>query len=135
MSASADDQYEQQNDVVGGDVPAGDSKDNDYSSRTGQSQIPVQKDDVPVTDPIDPATADSDQVLGMLFSLFQRLGPLVIMCPDVVLEQDEKDAIDPSNTVGSRTRGAKPSGGYREPGDEEGLPGPDDGTSRVSYPS
>lgn len=50
-----------------------------------------------------------------------------------ILEQDEKDAIDPSNTVESRTRGAKPSGGYAEPGDEEGLPGPDDGTSRVSY--
>lgn len=65
MSASADDQYEQQNDVVGGDVPAGDSKDNDYASRTGQSEIPVQKDDVPVTDPINPSTADSDQVLGM----------------------------------------------------------------------
>ena len=50
-----------------------------------------------------------------------------------MLEQDEKDAIDPSNTVENRTRGAKPSGGYAEPGDEEGLPGPDDGTSRVSY--
>lgn len=110
MSASADDQYEQQNDVVGGDVPAGDAKDNDFASRTGQSQIPVQKDDAPVADPIDPATADSDQTL----------------------EQDEKDAIDPANTVESRTRGAKPSGGYTEPGDEEGLPGPDDGTSRIA---
>jgi hypothetical protein len=28
----------------------------------------------------------------------------------------------------SRTRNAKPSGGYREPGDED-LPGPEDGTS------
>ena len=43
-------------------------------------------------------------------------------------EQDEKDAIDESNIVGGRTRGAKPSGGYAEPGDEEGLPA-DDGTS------
>lgn len=68
MSApSADDQYEQQNDVVGGDVPAGDSMDNDYASRTGQSAIPVQKDDKPVEDPIDPATADTDATLGMLF--------------------------------------------------------------------
>ena len=64
MSASADDTYEQQNDVTGGKVPAGDSKDDDYASRTGQNQIPVQKDDRPVEDPIDPATADSDAVLG-----------------------------------------------------------------------
>ena len=63
--SSADDQYEQQNDVTGGDVPAGDSKDNDYASRSGQYQIPVQKDEAPVNDPIDPATADSDETLGM----------------------------------------------------------------------
>lgn len=62
--SSADDQYEQQNDVTGGDVPAGDSTDNDYKSRTGQYQTPVQGDDAPVTDPIDPATADSDETLG-----------------------------------------------------------------------
>ena len=37
--------------------------DNDYASRTGQSQIPVQKDDAPVEDPIDAATADSDAAL------------------------------------------------------------------------
>lgn len=30
-----------------------------------------------------------------------------------------------------RPGGAGPKGGYREPGDEEGLPGPDDGTSSV----
>ncbi|KAL8655561.1 MAG: hypothetical protein Q9210_000811 [Variospora velana] len=113
MSASADDQYEQQNDTVTGGVPAGDSKDNDYASRTGQYQIPVQKDDAPVEDPINPDTADSDQTLA----------------------QDDKDAIDQSNVIGGRTRGAKPSGGYAEPGDEEGLPGPDDGTSAVSYSS
>ena len=63
MSASADDQYEQQNDFVG-DAPAGDSKDNDYASRSGQYQIPVQKDEAPVNDPIDPRTADSDETLG-----------------------------------------------------------------------
>ncbi|CAF9909700.1 MAG: hypothetical protein HETSPECPRED_009499 [Heterodermia speciosa] len=80
--------------------------DNDYASRTGQSQIPVQKDDAPVEDPIDAATADSD----------------------AVLQQDDQDAIDESNILGGRTRGAKHSGGYTEPGDEEGLPA-DDGTS------
>lgn len=63
--SSADDQYEQQNDVTGGDVPSGDSVDNDYKSRTGQHHIPVQSDEAPVSDPIDPATADSDETLGM----------------------------------------------------------------------
>lgn len=62
--SSADDQYEQKNDVTGGDVPAGDAVDNDYKSRTGQSHIPVQSDEAHVADPIDPATADSDETLG-----------------------------------------------------------------------
>ena len=48
-------------------------------------------------------------------------------------ERDEAEAIDTDNIMpGKRTRGAaKPSGTYREPGDEEGLPGPEDGTSSV----
>ena len=71
--SSADDQYEQQNDVTGGDVPSGDAGDNDYKSRTGQSHIPVQSDQAPVEDPIDPATADSDETLGMPCSLSVRL--------------------------------------------------------------
>ncbi len=75
MSASADDAYEQKNDATGGDVPAGDSVDNDYVSRTGQSAIPVQKDEKPVEDPIDPATADSDKTLGM-YSLKSPVLPL-----------------------------------------------------------
>lgn len=66
IMSSADDQYEQQNDVTGGDVPSGNNIDNDYTSRTGQYQIPVQKDEAPVEDPINPDTADSDQTLGML---------------------------------------------------------------------
>ncbi|KAK6430322.1 hypothetical protein LTR95_013523 [Oleoguttula sp. CCFEE 5521] len=84
--------------------------DNDYKSRTGQHlNVPVQSDETPVEDPIDPATADSD----------------------AQLEKDDKEAIDSSNIIdGSRTRGAKPAGTYQEPGDEEGLPGPEDGTSR-----
>lgn len=72
MSALADDQYEQQNDQVTGGVPAGDAKDNDYASRSGQYQVPVQKDDMPVSDPIDPATADSDETLGKHLHLSRR---------------------------------------------------------------
>lgn len=45
--------------------------------------------------------------------------------------RDDKEAIDEDNIVEGRTRGAKPSGEYREPGDEEGLPS-DDGTSAAA---
>lgn len=45
--------------------------------------------------------------------------------------KDDNEAIDKSNIIeGERTRSVKPSGRYREPGDEEGLPGPEDGTSQ-----
>lgn len=52
------------------------------------------------------------------------------LCAEVRIAQDDKDAIDQSNIVGGRTRGAKVAGGYKEPGDEEGMPPADDGTSR-----
>ncbi|KAF2872155.1 hypothetical protein BDV95DRAFT_543793 [Massariosphaeria phaeospora] len=92
-------------------APTGDVTDNDYASRSGQYTIPVQKDDAPIDEPYDAATADSDQQL----------------------QRDEKDAIDSSNIIEERTRGAtKKAGTYAEPGDEEGLPGPDDGTSAIA---
>lgn len=47
----------------------------------------------------------------------------------VAAARDGNDAMDQSNVIDERTRHAKPSGGYREPGDEEGLPGPGDETS------
>lgn len=46
----------------------------------------------------------------------------------MAVAKDDSDAIDESNIIGGRTRGAKPAGGYKEPGDEEGLPSAD-GTS------
>jgi hypothetical protein len=46
------------------DIPTGEVQDNEYQSRTGQNEIPVQTDDKPVEDPIDPETADSDATLG-----------------------------------------------------------------------
>lgn len=46
------------------DIPAGDAQDNDYVSRPGQSEVKVQSDSAPVEDPIDEATADSDEQLG-----------------------------------------------------------------------
>ncbi|KKY34791.1 hypothetical protein UCDDA912_g05220 [Diaporthe ampelina] len=72
---------------------------NDYSTEGGQ--IPVQDDRLPVEDGVDAATADSD----------------------AQLERDDNEAIDKSNIVEYRTRGAKPeAGSYREPGDTEALP-------------
>ena len=50
----------------------------------------------------------------------------------VIVAKDDNEAIDKSNIISGRTRGAGPSGGYTEPGDEEGLPGPgDSGASAV----
>jgi hypothetical protein len=113
------------------DIPTGDFQDNEYQSRTGQSEIPVQTDDKPVEDPIDPDTADSDAQLGMSTHIaVQSLEDTLLTFST---EADEKDAIDQSNIIDERTRGAtKSSGTYQEPGDEEGLPGPEDGTSRVA---
>ncbi|KAF2147840.1 hypothetical protein K461DRAFT_283431 [Myriangium duriaei CBS 260.36] len=75
--------------------------DNDYASRTGQSEIPVQRDDAPVEQGVNKFDADSDEQLAA----------------------DDQDAIDKSNIVDERTRGAAPQkGAYTEPGDEEGLP-------------
>lgn len=47
------------------------------------------------------------------------------------IARDDRDAIDESNIVDGRTRGAtKKAGTYAEPGDE-GLPGAEDGTSAL----
>lgn len=54
-------------------------------------------------------------------------------CAKNATEKDDAEAIDKSNILrGSRTRGAgKPKGTYTEPGEEEGMPPPEDGTSNV----
>ena len=114
------------------DIPTGEVQDNDYKSRTGQNEIPVQADDKPVEDPIDPETADSDAQLGPLQSS-SSIQNIQAFRLTILTEADDKNAIDQSNILNERTRGAaKSAGTYQEPGDEEGLPGPDDGTSRVA---
>lgn len=51
------------------DIPSGEYSDNDYKSRTGQSEIPVVSDgDVTNNDVANP---DSDEQLGMLSSFFE----------------------------------------------------------------
>ena len=44
-------------------VPNKGINDDDYVS-TGQGPVPVQENEAPIDDPIDPATADSDETLG-----------------------------------------------------------------------
>ncbi|KAJ6258983.1 hypothetical protein Dda_5878 [Drechslerella dactyloides] len=77
---------------------------NEYRSEDNDPVPVVADEDI---SGVDPNTADSDRELA----------------------RDDAEAIDESNIIDSRTRGAKPVHSYREPGDEEGLPGPEDGTS------
>ncbi|GAO13618.1 uncharacterized protein UV8b_01763 [Ustilaginoidea virens] len=78
------------------EAPEGQVHDDSYV--TGESEpIPVQGDDDAVADPIKETTADSDKAL----------------------ERDEKEAIDKSNIIRDRTRGAKPRGQYTEPDDSQ----------------
>jgi hypothetical protein len=59
------DEGHERRDQLSGDVPAGDGiSDNDYKSRTGQSEIPVISDDSVEQGGVDSATADSDETLG-----------------------------------------------------------------------
>ncbi|EXJ87826.1 hypothetical protein A1O1_04753 [Capronia coronata CBS 617.96] len=109
MSTAPGDEYQPTTEGLEGSAGS-DAVQNDYKSRTGQGVIPVQGDEAPVEDSIDANTADSDEQLV----------------------RDDNEAIDKSNIIDDRTRGAtKKTGTYREPGDEEGLPGPEDGTSSV----
>jgi hypothetical protein len=111
------------------EIPQGDAVDNDYKSRTGQSEIPVQSDEAAVEATEYDNGGDSDKQLGML-PILRNASSLL----NIAIERDEKDAIDQSNIIDSRTRGAaKQSGAYTEPGDEEEVDnltaGGQDGTS------
>ncbi|GKT99554.1 hypothetical protein FLAG1_01025 [Fusarium langsethiae] len=108
-------------------APSASYEDNSYVSRPGEKDQPiaVQADSDRVEDPIDAEQADTDAQLGKLATF------LLSNTTDRMTERDEKDAIDQSNIIEERTRGAtQPGGTYQEPGDEEGLPS-DDGTSSV----
>merc|ERR1712225_104333 len=60
----------------------------------------------------------------------QKEAPIPVQSDsDEQLARDDNEAIDESNIIDEKTRHAKPTGSYRAPGDEEVLPGPEDGTS------
>jgi len=101
--SNANAEYDKQDTDTNDDRPeGGDTVDNSYATSTGQKHIPVITDETPVEQPNLQGDPDSDETL----------------------ERDEAEAIDKRNILsGDRTRGAKPTGGYTEPGDEEGLPG------------
>lgn len=62
MSAPNDD-YQPGSEGIEGSTTA-DTMQNDYKSRTGQSEVPVVGDEARIEDPIDGNTADSDEQLG-----------------------------------------------------------------------
>lgn len=64
MSTAPGDEYQPTSEGVEGSTTS-DTLQNDYKSRTGQSHIPVQSDEAPIEDPIDPNSADSDETLGL----------------------------------------------------------------------
>jgi len=100
MSTNALSEFNNQNTETDDIVQGGDTVDNSYASSRNEP-VPVLKDEDPVEQPNDQRNPDSD----------------------AALEQDEKEAIDNSNILkGDRTRHAKPTGTYKEPSDEQGLP-------------
>lgn len=112
------------------DAPSGTVQDDSYVSRSGHKNepLPVQSDNAKVEDPIDGNVADSDAQLGMSICPPGSICNMLTQCT----ERDDKDAIDRSNIMDDRTRGAgKPKGTYRDPGDTEGLPD-NDGRSAIA---
>ncbi|GKZ63443.1 hypothetical protein AnigIFM60653_004050 [Aspergillus niger] len=98
----AEDLYEDENDPS---PVSGTFHDNSYAHETQSSlrnQVPVARDQAPYEDPVQPPYSNTDQQLA----------------------QDEDEAIDQSNVIPGRTRGAKPQtrNQYSEGPDEDDLP-------------
>jgi len=100
----AEDRYEEENDPA--PVPST-PIDNSYAGDPNQDIgkfVPVQRDEDPFDDPVQPPYSNSDEQLA----------------------QDEREAIDQSNIIpGDKLRHAKPrtANGYNEGRNEDDLPG------------
>jgi len=100
MATNANAEFSNQNTETDDITQGGDTVDNSYVTG-GNESVPVLKDEAGVEQPNDTRNPDSDKAL----------------------EQDEAESIDKSNIIrGDRTRHAKPTGTYKEPSDEAGLP-------------
>jgi len=106
-------------DQVGGDVPPGDGiVENEYITRSDQSRIVVVKDEAQIESGVYPPTADSEEQLGESAPGLNVDGMILVV--NGCIARDDSEAIDTSNIINSRTRGAaKKPGTYVEPGDEE----------------
>ncbi|KAL2817937.1 hypothetical protein BDW59DRAFT_182024 [Aspergillus cavernicola] len=98
----AEDSYEAQNDPS---PVSADTHDNSYAGKknTGlRNRIPVQRDEAPYDDPMQPPYSNSDQQLA----------------------EDEREAVDKDNILPGRLRHAKPTTAnkYSEGPDEDDLP-------------
>jgi hypothetical protein len=114
---AADDAYESQNDNAT-KIP-GNAKDESYVS-SDSLPVQVQSDSMPVDDPIIPQDSNSDTALGMLDRTFYAEIKVLLLTHT---ERDEKEAVDKSNILKERTRGAKvEKGSYSEGPDENDLP-------------
>jgi hypothetical protein len=131
--SEAEDQYEARFDDTGGDVPSDEVKDNSYVFEDEKEPIPVEPDDAPVEDPVQPPESNSDEELGNLLHLHESHTSNASVKIRQATAQDEAEVVVDHKVIGERTRGAtKPAGTYREPGDEEGLPaGNDTGRSNI----
>jgi hypothetical protein len=102
-------------------VPGGEPRDTSSYITDSKDTVPVQSDDAQIDDPKDDINEDSDQQLGIAL---HSTASLVIKKANNYIEQDEKDAVDKSNIIQGRTRGAHPKeGDYAEPSDK--VPGVD----------
>jgi len=100
-----------------------------------KDQIPIVKDsDVPSGIKTPPLATDKE--LGIFFHTHLPVRPTYLkLSANIYIltntAKEDMEAMDSSNIIDKRTRGASPTGDYKEPGDTEGLPD-NDGTSAIA---
>ena len=101
------------------------NKEYHLTDKDDKSQVPIVSDNQ-VEQVVD-KDQDSDAQLGMphfvlsYFSYGLRNFDSNVKA-NTIPARDDADAIDESNILDERTRGAKPRGTYTEPADNEGMP-------------
>jgi hypothetical protein len=67
--SNASQEFNSQDTVTDDILQGGDTIDNSYTSRSGQTHVPVVKDETPVEQPNDRVNPDLDEMLSMSLSL------------------------------------------------------------------